>query len=103
MVTTSLFKHEVYCSFWDEGHGRDRQRAVDEKTSEGQLRAAAAGALDIRRGHHSEAVVRTPARCPGGIQSDQATTSVARLSQLLRGEDPVGVGDGGAGWGTDGS
>ena len=35
--------------------------------SEGQLRAATAGALGIRCGHHSEAVVRTPARRQGGI------------------------------------
>src|ERR1019366_7346758 len=64
---------------------------------------AAAGALGIRCGHHCEAVVRTPARRRGGIQPDQARTSVARLSQLLRGGDPDGVGHGGAGGESDGS
>ena len=51
----------------DEGHGRGGQRRVDESASEGQLRAAAGGALGIRCGHHREAVVRTPARRQGGL------------------------------------
>src|ERR1035441_2519200 len=86
-----------------EGHGRGRQRTMDEKVTEGQLRAAAAGALGIRCGHDSEAVVRTPARRQGGIYPDQARASVTCLSQLLRGEYPDGIGHGGAGGESDGS
>jgi hypothetical protein len=43
------------------------RRGVDEKASEGELRTVAARALGVRCGHHSEAVVRTPARRQGGI------------------------------------
>jgi len=45
---------------------RRAMKAMDE-APEGQLRAATAGALDIGCGHHSETVVRTPARRQGGI------------------------------------
>src|SRR5580704_1340400 len=54
-------------SLEDEGDGGGGQRRVDEKASEGQLRAAAARAVDIGCGYHREAVVWPPARCQGGL------------------------------------
>src|SRR6266581_2843843 len=83
----------------DEGGGK---HGVAEEAAEGQLRAAAGRGVGVGCGYDGEAVVWTPGRCEGGIQSAKARASLARLSQLLHREPTDGDGRGSTSRESDG-
>src|SRR5206468_3454157 len=70
--------------------------------SEGQLRATAGRGVGFGCGYDGEAVVWTPGRCQGGIQSAKARASLARLSQLFHRQPTAGDGRGRTGGESDG-
>src|SRR5450432_3153294 len=73
-----------------------------EEASEGQLRATAGRDMGLGYGYDSEAVVRSPGRCEGGVQPAKARTTFARVSQLFHCELTTGNGRGSAGRESDG-
>src|SRR5580704_15361941 len=82
-------------------HGPGGKRRMAEEASEGQLRALAGRALGVGHRHDRQAALRASAGRNPGLQSGEAGTAVARLSQFFHRQSADRSGRGGAGGESD--